>query len=107
MSIEFLLKLRDHHQALADAYNEELEKHNPTTQTAQTNIEYEKILWGRVKNQQGEPYQRYPVYQQQPDTTNVNYMALVEKIKKDKFHQHDGMKYWLFQDNITIGRKPK
>jgi len=106
MSIEFLIKLRDASQMIADAANEELEKHNPTTKTAQTNIEYEKILWVKVKNQKGEPYQRYPAYQQQPDTTNTNYLALVEKIKKDNYHRHDGLKYWLFQDKTTIGRKP-
>lgn len=106
MSVEFLVKIRDAATLLADAANEELEKHNPTTKTSQTNIQYEKILWVRVNNQKGEPYERYPTYKQQPNTTNKEYMTLIEKLKTSKFHQNNGLGYWLFDDKTTIGRKP-
>lgn len=107
VSIDLLVKLRNLHQELADAYNEELELHDPNTTTAQTKIMYEQIPWTMTKNQKQEPYERYPAYQQQPDTTNINYTALLAKLKENKgFNKHNGLNYWLFQDGITIGRKP-
>lgn len=107
MNLDFYIKLRDAAQMIADACQEELEKHDPTTPTAQSNINHEKIPWVRVNNQKGEPYERYPAYQQQADETNKEYVSLREKLKKSKFYQNGGLRYWLFQDDTTIGRKPK
>lgn len=105
MNIDFLVKLRDASQMIADACNEELEKTNPTkTETSNTKTDLEKILWIKTTGQKG-TYERYPAFQQQPDTTNQNYMALLSTLKKQKFYQHNGLNYWLFNDKTTIGRK--
>ena len=80
---------------------------DPTKEESQKNIQHEAIPWVITQNQKGEPYERYPEYKKQPDTTNINYKALLEKIKTDKFHQHNGLNYWIFKDSITLGRKPK
>ena len=107
MDITFLIKLRDAATMIADACNDELEKTNPTKTQHPSNIEYEKIPWITAKNQKGEQYERYPAYQQQADKTNQNYMALLQKIKQEKYHKHGGLNYWIFKDETTIGRKPK
>lgn len=106
MNIDFLIKLRDAATMIADACNDELEKTNPTKTQQTSNIDYEKIPWIKTENQKKELYERYPAYQQQADTTNQNYMALLQKIKQEKYHKHGGLNYWVFRDNITIGRKP-
>ena len=103
-----LVTLRDCFQQAADIINTELETHDPNTQTAQTKIEYENIPWINTESyEKKEPYQRYPAFQQQPDMNNVNYVALVEKLKKKNFNVNNGLLYWLFKDQKTIGRKPK
>jgi len=104
MSVEFLLKLRDAAQMIADVANEELEKHNPE---ATFKNEPEKIPWVKaVGFKSKEPYERYPAFQQQP-TRTIEYTNLLESIKNSKGRfQHGGLFYWLFEDGTTIGRKP-
>jgi len=93
---------------IRDAIDEYLESQGPikgSVSTSNIKIEYESIPWTEAKGQKG-PYQRYPAFQQQVDNMNKNYIGLLERIKKNPFFKHAGLSYWLFNDNITIGRKP-
>ena len=104
MSLEFYLKMRDGLQQIADACNEELEKHAPTAIKLENNNP-EEIAWTKTSGQKGE-YQRYPAYQQLPTDTPA-YTALLNSIKSNNGkYMHGGLFYWLFEDGITIGRKP-
>lgn len=70
-------------------------------------VEYdpEKISWVRAEGKNGD-YERFPVYQQKP-SISADYTNLVEDLKRHKGSlQKAGLFYWLFDDNITIGRKP-
>lgn len=105
MNVDFLVKMRDGAQMIADACNEQLEQMDPTKTTA--NYNPESIGWTRAEGSRG-PYERYPAPQQPPDHGNMDYSSLLEDLK-----QHDGkltragLFYWLFNDNVTIGRKPR
>ena len=73
MSVDFLFGLRDVAQAIMDLCQAELDKQDPAKEESQKNIQYEAIPWVITQNQKGEPYERYPEYKKQPDTTNINY----------------------------------
>jgi len=102
MSIDLYVKLRDAHQQAADALNEEIEKHAPPGV-----VEYdpEKIQWTRTEGKNG-VYERFPAYQQKP-SISADYTNLLDDLKRHQGKlQKAGLFYWLFDDNITIGRKP-
>jgi len=101
--VNFLVKLRDAAQMIADAINEELDSLNPATKTE---FNPEKIPWVKTEGQSG-PYERYPAFQQKADEMNVDYQALLTALRRhnDKL-SHAGLFYWLFSDDKTIGRKP-
>ena len=111
MSVDLLVKLRDHHQAIADALNEELEQHAPPEIKAEKPtkepLEYnpENIPWIQAEGDKG-PYQRYPAFQQKP-VMLVDYINLLEDLKcQNGKLQRAGLFYWLFQDSVTVARKP-
>jgi iron uptake system EfeUOB component EfeO/EfeM len=107
MELETVFKLRDALQAAVDALQEEIEKHNPELpQQTPANFDPEKISWIKTKNRDGEPYERYPAYQQQP-TLTVEYTSLLDKLKQNNNKYFYGsIFYFLFDDGVTIGRKP-
>jgi len=101
MSVDLYVKLRDHHQAIADLWNEELEKHAPHEVGE---YDPEKIQWIRAEGKNGN-YQRYPAYQQKP-SMSADYTNLLEDLKRHEGKlQKAGLFYWIFDDNTTIGRK--
>ena len=102
MSIEFHVKCRDAYQMLADAHNEQLEKMNPTRTETQYNPE--NIKWIKTEGSKG-PYERYPKPGERLDAT-PDYRGLLADLNAHKGRlQRAGLFYWLFTDNITIGRK--
>jgi len=110
MSVEYHLKRRDAYQQLADAENEELEKHAPAGVKAEKSnkaLGYnpENIPWVQAEGQKG-IYQKYPAFQQKPAIL-VDYVNLLEDLQNHNGKlQRAGLFYWLFQDSVTIGRKP-
>jgi len=102
MELEFLVKLRDAAQLIVDACQEEIELFDPE---GGFENKPEDIPWVKATGGKG-PYERYPAFQQQP-TLIPAYTNLLESIKDSKGRfQHGGLFYWLFDDGVTIGRKP-
>ena len=98
MSVEFFIRLRD-------AVEAEIERHKPSELKEQIDYNPEKIQWERTEGKNGF-YERHPAYQQKPEISS-NYTNLIEDLKRHGGKlQHGGLFYWLFGDNITIGRKP-
>jgi len=65
----------------------------------------EKIPWIRAEGKNG-VYERYPAYQQKP-SISTDYTNLLGDLKRHQGKlQKAGLFFWLFDDNITIGRKP-
>jgi hypothetical protein len=97
--VEFFVKIRK-------TCDEELERLKPIDTKAIKEYDPEKIAWMRTGGQKG-PYERYPAFQQKP-TPTADYVNLLNDLKK-----HDGklvrnnLFYWLWEDEATIGRKPK
>lgn len=73
---------------------------------AVTNYDPERIPWTHTEGKNG-PYERYPASQQKP-LTSPDYTNLLEDLKKHNKEKltKSGRFYWLFEDGITIGRKP-
>ena len=103
MSVDFLVKLRDAAQMIADAANDEIEKRNPDRTDQSYNPE--NIKWVRAEGAKG-PYERYPA----PDGTvesTPDYQGLLADLNAHKGSlNRAGLFFWLFQDGKTIGRKP-
>ena len=104
-SVEFLVKLRDHHQALADAYNEALEKMAPP-EAKEHKWDPSKIAWSEAQGSKG-PYQRYPKENEKAESTE-DYRNMLEDLKahSDKLTR-EGYFYWTFRDGATVGRKKR
>jgi hypothetical protein len=101
--LEYHVKRRDAYQILADAEQEQIEKINP--ERTGPNYNPERIFWTKATGPRG-PYEMYPAFQQKPTMTE-DYTALLEDLKNHQGKlQHGNHFYWLFQDDITIGRKP-
>jgi len=66
----------------------------------------EALKWIRATGPAG-PYERYPAPQQKPKPT-ADYLNLLNDLKAHEGKlTRAGLFYWLFNDNETIGRKPK
>ena len=65
----------------------------------------ETIPWIQAEGEKG-IYQRFPAYQQKP-SISVDYTNLLDDLTQHNGKlQRAGLFYWLFDDKITIGRKP-
>ena len=97
MSNELLLKLRDHFQAIADAYDQELEQCAPP-ETARNSLD--EITWTKAEGKKG-PYERAE------EQDSVAFRALINDLDEQQGKlQREGYFIWLFSDGKTIGRKP-
>lgn len=102
MKLETLVTFRDSLQNMVNSINTEIEQLNPDLQT----LNPERIFWTRTTGRNG-TYERYPAFQQKPDIQNPDYRKLLEDLQNHEGKlQHCGLFYWLFDDSITIGRKP-
>jgi len=104
MSVNFLIKLRDAHQMIADAYNEEIELYKPAEAIEITAYNPENLAWNTAQGSKG-PFQAYPKRGEQPNKTS-DYTNLLADIKQHKGKlSRAGLFYWLFENGTTIGRK--
>lgn len=106
-STENLFKIRDSLAMALDAIQDELDNRDPEITTQKpTNFDPEQIDWFKASGPNG-VYERYPAPQQQP-TITPHYTYLLDQLKKhNKAYSYDGLFYWLFNDQVTIGRKPQ
>ena len=96
--VDFFVKIRN-------ACEEELERLKPLEAKAVKEYDPEKIVWIRTEGQKGS-YERYPAFQQKP-TLSVDYLNLVNDLRNHKGTMvRNGLFYWLWNDEQTIGRKP-
>lgn len=104
MSVEFLVKLRDSAQMLADAANEELEKRTPP-EVKYDKEDFDKLFWEEVQGTKG-PYQQTS---KKANNNSEPFQALQTILKEHNGFVHIGpYKYWNHQDDPdTIDRRHK
>ncbi len=98
MSVEFLVKLRDAAQMIADAANERLEKMVPP-EVKYDEKDFDGLKWKTKEGTKGE-------YQQTTKEANENneaFQALKQILQDHKgFWQNSSHKYWFHQNNQNI-----
>jgi hypothetical protein len=95
---EFLAKMRDSFNGLALALDEFIQKES---KVVLKEYDTEKIQWVEAEGQHGK-------YQKTDDADNPEYKALRKDLAEHKEKlQHKGSFYWVFQNGVTIGRKPQ
>jgi len=102
MSVEFVLKLRDACQMMADAAEEYLEKQVPTEVKAKTE-DFEKLSWTDKEGTKS-PYEQTTKEANQ----NSEIFQALQKVMADHkgFWQNANYKYWNHQDDPdTIDRR--
>ena len=105
-STENLFKIRDGLTLTLEGIQAELDSRNPETTTQKpANFNPENIDWYKASGQNG-LYERYPAPQQKPTTTPEYSWLLDQLLKHDNKYSYGGLFYWLFNDKVTIGRKP-
>ena len=83
------------------------EKIEVDKQATEEPLEYnlEKIPWIQAEGKKG-IYQKYPAFKQKPSMT-VDYINLLEDLKQHNGKlTRNGFFMWLFDDNVTVARKP-
>ena len=102
MSVEFLVKLRDACQMIADAANEQLEKMAPPEVKGDP-AKYDNIFWETTTGSKGE----YEKTSEKATQNHPIYQELLQRLKKNKGKARIGdYFYWQFdKDPTTIGRK--
>lgn len=103
MSVEFLVKLRDAGQLIADAANDYLETLIPKQDQQQPLPDFDKLQWETRTGAKAD-------YQQTSKAANSNsdvFQALQKKLQEHPgFWQHNGFKYWIhLNDPDTIDRR--
>ena len=89
---------------IADAYNEELERKRPTEKKDIPAYNPENLEWNIATGAKGE-FQAYPERGKEPEKT-ADYTNLLDDIKQHNGKLFkNGQFYWLFENQITIGRK--
>ena len=103
-SIDFLVKLRDAAQMIADACNEQLEKTAPP-EAQEHGWNPEAIKWEQAEGAKG-LFQAYPARDTKPEQT-IDYTNLIADLNQHQGRLNkNGFFYWKFPNGITIGRKP-
>jgi hypothetical protein len=103
-SVDFLVKLRDAAQMMADAANEQLEKMAPA-ETKYNEEDFNKLFWETKEGSKG-PYTQTS----KKATNNSEIFQTLQKIVKehDGFWQSKTHKYWFHQsDQDCIDRRQK
>lgn len=98
-SVDFLVKLRDAAQMMADAANEYIERLAPKDE--KHDWDALKIRWTQAEGSKG-PYER------SEDVNNLEFKAMLKDLASHSGKmQRNGYFYWTFQNGSTIGRKRK
>lgn len=98
MSVEFVLKLRDAAQQIADAANEYLEKQAPADVRAKTE-DFNKLSWTVKEGTKG----NYEQTSKEANQNNEIFQELQQILADHKgFWQNSSYKYWNHQDNLDI-----
>ena len=98
-SVEFLVKLRDAAQLMADAANEYLERLAPKEE--KHSWDPLKIKWVQAEGSKG-PYER------SEDVNNLEFKAMLNDLASHNGKtQRNGYFYWTFQNGSTVGRKKR
>ena len=98
MSIEFLVKLRDGAQQIADAANEQLEKMAPPEIT-HSEADFDKLFWENLEGNKG-PFQRTSKKATQNHPT---FQALQTILKEHNgFCRIGAWKYWFDNNNPDV-----
>jgi hypothetical protein len=96
--IELAVKNRDHHQALADAWNEYIEKHAPKDEE-KPSWDPSKIKWANEEGTKG-------LYEKAASQSTEDFKSLLADLKAHNGKlTRDGLFYWVFTDQATVGRK--
>jgi hypothetical protein len=101
--IEALVKIRDGHRMIADAYDEYLETLAPQAghPEAAKSYDIEKITWVPKQGDKGP-------YEQSDDINNHNHKELLKDLAAHKGKMTIGQFFvWTFQNGSTIGRKKR
>ena len=94
---ETLAKMRDFHSGIAEVLDSFIQK---KSKVVLKEYDPEKIQWIEAEGQRGK-------YQRTDDANNPEYKALRKDLSEHKeFLQYKGFQYWVFQNGVTIGRKP-
>jgi len=95
---ECLAKLRDGFNGMAMALDEVIQKES---KAVLKEYDVEKIQWVEAEGQHGK-------YQKTDDANNPEYKALRKDLAEHNGKiSHKGFFYWVFQNAVTIGRKPQ
>jgi hypothetical protein len=96
--IELAVKNRDHHQALADAWNEYIEKKAPKEEE-KSPWDPSKVKWVQAEGTKG-PYEKA-----NPQATD-DFKNMLADLKAHQGKLTRGVLfYWVFTDQATVGRK--
>ena len=99
--VEFYIKLRDAAALILDGANAVLETLAPPGASPTGSYDVNKIQWQSVQGTKG-PYEKTD-----GDKT-ADYQALLKDLQLHKGKMNiDGSFYWLFENQKTIGRKPR
>ena len=98
MSVEFLVKLRDACQMIADACEEYLEKQIPKEKSVKTE-DLDKLSWTEKEGTKG----NYEQATKEANQDSENFRALRQVLQDHKgFWQNSAHKYWNHQGNPDI-----
>lgn len=99
-SVEFLVKLRDAAQMMADAAEEYLSALAPADVDKHV-WDPAKITWDLTEGAKG-PYEK------SSDVESSDFKALIEDLEKHNGKlTHDGFFYWKFDKSDAVGRKQR
>lgn len=97
-SVDFLVKLRDAAQMMADAANEQLEKMTPP-EVKHGEADFDKLFWENLQGSKG-PFQRTS---KKANSNSAIFQALQAILKEKKGFCHIGAyKFWFDNNNPDI-----
>jgi len=99
------MTLLDFFVALRNLCDAEIESMEPKNIEEPEEYNPETIFWIKASGQKG-AYERYPAFQQKPTLTKDYNNLLADLRLHEGRMQRAGLFYWLFEDEVTIGRKP-
>jgi hypothetical protein len=98
---EFYIKLRDAAALILDGANAVLEVLGPPENRQSSAYDVAKIKWESAEGPKG-------VYEKSDDINNPNHKALLQDLQAHKGKMNiAGSFYWLFENQKTVGRKPR